>query len=76
MRRDAGRRVNQDLYYRTAQTGRPLILTKLEKAELVELLKSLTSKQALGFRALLSGLRHAGVWLPAAWSHALPGDHK
>jgi cytochrome c peroxidase len=35
--------VELELYYRSAQADRPLILTPLEKADLVEFLKSLTS---------------------------------
>ena len=39
--------VDQEIYYRTAQSGRPLILTPQEKADLIAFLTSLTSQKAL-----------------------------
>jgi len=39
--------IDQEIYYRTAQSGRPLILTPQEKADLVAFLRSLTSQRAL-----------------------------
>ena len=38
--------VDLELYYRSAEAGRPLILTPLEKSDLVEFLKSLNSPAA------------------------------
>lgn len=35
--------VEREIYYRSAEAGRPLILTPLERSDLVEFLKSLTS---------------------------------
>lgn len=39
--------IDQEIYYRTAQSGQPLILTPQEKADLVAFLHSLTSQRAL-----------------------------
>jgi len=41
--------VEQEIYYRSAETGRPLILTPAEKVDLVEFLKALTSPTATNF---------------------------
>ncbi|WP_410199212.1 cytochrome-c peroxidase [Burkholderia cenocepacia] len=39
--------VDQEIYYRTAQSGNPLILTPKEKRDLISFLESLTSSTAL-----------------------------
>ena len=43
--------VELEVYYRSATNGRPLILTPVEKADLIAFLNSLTSPQALTFGA-------------------------
>jgi cytochrome c peroxidase len=48
--------VELEIYYRSAESGRPLILTPLEKADLVEFLKALTSSTATRFVKLSPNL--------------------
>ena len=42
--------IELELYYRSNELRRPLILTPAEKADLVEFLKSLTSPSAIGWQ--------------------------
>lgn len=42
--------VEREVYYRGLSTGRPLILTPAEKADLIEFLKALTSTEMSGNR--------------------------
>jgi cytochrome c peroxidase len=42
--------IELELYYRSNELRRPLILTQAEKADLVEFLKSLTSPSAIGWQ--------------------------
>jgi len=48
--------VELEIYYRSAESGQPLILTPLEKADLVEFLKSLSSPIATRFANLQHSL--------------------
>jgi hypothetical protein len=61
--------IELELYYRSTESHRPLILTPAEKEDLVEFLRSLTSPNALTWRNTQGGVANEGTRPDADTQH-------